>query len=174
MFYSIEFQYFVVAKNPIKPNFRKCKMNGMSNNKKKDLTGVFGEQFLQFKNKPKEAILFLKKQKRGECIAALHRDDIGDIDIVWGEVTDANKHLGFGLAHIIDKHEKTINELGFKIEDFIPIVVQYGEISIKRSDIEKYVFESKNFRFVVKREWNGVEKQLLLTSFDITKKPLKK
>lgn len=71
---------------------------------KKNLTSVFGEQFLQFKNKPKEAIVFLRKVKRGECIAALHRDDIGDVDIVWGEVTDEKKHLGFGLAHIIDKH----------------------------------------------------------------------
>jgi hypothetical protein len=39
----------------------------------------------QFKGKPKEAIKFLREQQKGECIASLHRDDIGDIDIVWGK-----------------------------------------------------------------------------------------
>ncbi|MBQ1734134.1 MAG: hypothetical protein II038_04555 [Lachnospiraceae bacterium] len=39
----------------------------------------------------------MRQQKQGECPASLHRDDIGDIDIVWGEVTDPVKHKGFGL-----------------------------------------------------------------------------
>lgn len=51
--------------------------------------GAFGPIYTQFKGKPKEAIKFLKEQKQGECIASLHRDDIGNIDIVWGEVTDS-------------------------------------------------------------------------------------
>ena len=46
--------------------------------------GAFGPIFTQFKGKPKEAIKFLKEQQKGECIASLRRDDIGDIDIVWG------------------------------------------------------------------------------------------
>ena len=29
---------------------------------------------------------------------------MGDVDIVWGEVTDPIKHKGYGLAHIVDKH----------------------------------------------------------------------
>lgn len=136
-----------------------------------DGIGMFGEQFTQFKGKPKQAIRYLMKVKRGECIAALHRDDIGDIDIVWGKVTDPNKHTGYGLAHIIEKHGKTIKELGFEVEDFVPIVVQYGNFNVKESKDEKYVFESKMFRFVIKREWNGIKKQLLLTAFDLRKKP---
>ena len=59
--------------------------------------GMFGPIYTQFKGKPKEAIKFLRQQKQGECPASLHRDDIGDIDIVWGEVTDPVKHKGFGL-----------------------------------------------------------------------------
>ena len=79
--------------------------------------GIFGPIYTQFKGKPKEAIKFLRQQKQGECPASLHRDDIGDIDIVWGEVTDPVKHKGFGLSHIIDKHETEINQLGFEVED---------------------------------------------------------
>ena len=56
--------------------------------------GSFGPIFTQFKGRAKEAIRFLRQQQRGECIASLHRDDIGDIDIVWGEVTDPIKHRG--------------------------------------------------------------------------------
>ena len=55
--------------------------------------GAFGPIYTQFKGKPKEAIRFLRQQQKGECIAALHRDDIGDIDIVWGEVTDTKNWL---------------------------------------------------------------------------------
>ena len=134
--------------------------------------GAFGPIYTQFKGKPKEAIKFLRQQQKGECIAALHRDDIGDIDIVWGEVTDTIKHRGFGLSHIIDKHEADINRLGFQIEDFIPIIVQYGNFNLKKSDSQKMVFESRGFRFVVAiQKGNGNTKNWLLTAFDLTQKP---
>ena len=134
--------------------------------------GVFGPIFTQFKGKPKDAIRFLRQQQEGECIASLHRDDIGDIDIVWGEVTDPIKHRGFGLSHIIDKHEADINRLGFQIEDFIPIIVQYGNFNLKKSDSQKMVFESRRFRFVVAvQKDNGNTKNWLLTAFDLTQKP---
>ena len=133
--------------------------------------GAFGPIFTQFKGKPKEAIKFLREQQKGECIASLHRDDIGDIDIVWGEVTDPIKHRGFGLSHIIDKHEADINRLGFQIEDFIPIIVQYGNFNLKKSDSQKMVFESRSFRFVVAiQKDNGNTKNWLLTAFDLTQK----
>ena len=79
--------------------------------------GKYGPIYRQFAGKPKEAIKFLREKKDGECIAALHRSDIGDIDIVWGKVTDPIKHKGYGLSHIIDKHESEINRLGFNVED---------------------------------------------------------
>ena len=143
-------------------------------NKTKEIeTGAFGPIYRQFEKKPKEAIKFLRKMKDGECIAALYRNDIGDIDLVWGKVTDSVKHKGFGLAHIIDKHELEINRLGFNIEDFIPIVVQFGDFNLKKSDSNKKVFESKGFRFVIalQKESQGKTKKWLLTAFDIIKRP---
>ena len=136
-------------------------------------TGKYGPVYKQFAGKPKEAIKFLRERMNGECIAALHRNDIGDIDIVWGEVTDPIKHKGYGLAHIIDKHELEINQLGFNIEDFVPIVVQFGNFNLKKSDSQKKVFESETFRFIValEKEENGKTKKWLLSAFDIIKRP---
>ena len=62
--------------------------------------GEFGPIYRQFERKPKEAILFLKKQKNGECVDALYRDDIGYVDIVWG----VGGKSGYGLCHIIEEH----------------------------------------------------------------------
>lgn len=135
--------------------------------------GEFGEQFTQFRHKPKEAIKHLKRVKHGECIAALYRSEIGDINIVWGE-NDSKTNKGYGLKHIIEKHREEIKRLGFEVEDFIPIVVQFGEFNVKKSDSKKVVFESKYFRFVVQTSWNFNKKNFLLTAFDLRKKPTKK
>lgn len=71
----------------------------MKNSNEKSLnaeleTGEFGPIYRQFEKKPKQAIKHLRKMKAGECPKALYRDDIGYIDIVWGEVTDPVKHKG--------------------------------------------------------------------------------
>lgn len=141
---------------------------------KKASTPDFGEKFLQFRHKPKAAIKHLKMVRHGECIAALYRPDIGDIDIVWGEVTNAEKHTGYGLSHIIDKHGDDIKRLGFEVEDFIPIVVQFGNLNLKKSDQHKKVYESRNFRFVIAvQSTESKSKKWLLTAFDIKKRPNK-
>lgn len=137
-------------------------LNGVDNN---DLEPTYS----QFKHKPKEAIKFLKKKKKGQCVAALYRKDIGDIDIVWGEHNDKTND-GYGLLHIIKKHEHEIKQLGFSVEDFIPIVIQFGEFNEKRSIDGKKVFESKYFRFVIQTTYKGKNKVWLLSAFDLRRK----
>lgn len=131
--------------------------------------GEFGRIYRQFKNKPKKAIQHLLKVKQGECLNALYREGIGSIDIIWGE-HNPKTNKGFGLKHIVEKHGKEIEQLGFKVEDFIPIVVQYGEINLKKSEADKKVFESKMFRFVIALDKTR-KKNWLLTAFDLRKKP---
>lgn len=133
-------------------------------------TGDFGIIYRQFKGEPKKAIKHLMKVKQGECIAALHRDDVGDIDIVWGENDKNNK--GYGLKHIIEKHGAEIKQLGFEVEDFIPIVVQFGNFNEKASEKGRKVYESNMFRFIVESKYKGSNKNWLLTAFDLRKKPL--
>lgn len=126
-----------------------------------------GPKYMQFKGKPKEAIRHLIKVKKGQAIAAMHRPEIGDIDIVWGK--GEGKPDDYGLAHIIEKHGNEIAELGFKVEDFIPIVVQFGNLNAKMKD-GKYQLESKMFRIVISNNWKGNKKNWVLTSFDLRKK----
>lgn len=145
----------MATKSNVKPTFKE---------------GDFGEIYTQFYHKPKEAIKFLCKKKSGECSKALHRADIGDIDIIWGEVTDRVKHTGFGLAHIIDKHGKDIKALGFEVEDFIALVIMYGEVK-KEVTRDKIICKGHSFKFIVKTKWNGRKKIFLLTAFNLTKKP---
>jgi len=64
--------------------------------------------------------------------------------------------------------------LNFKIWDFIPIVIQFGNLDISREK-DKIYLESNMFRAVVKKSWNGKNKKFLLTAFDLrkNKKPIK-
>ena len=143
------------------------RFNRVKDDDKDERVRDFGTVYTQFKDKPKEAIKFLMKVQEGECVNALYRDDIGYIDIIWGD-NDPKTNKGKGLKHIIEKHGASINQLGFKVEDFIPIVVQYGDFNEKASDAHKKVFESKHFRFVVAiNERDNKKKQWLLTSFDM-------
>lgn len=64
--------------------------------------GPFGNIYDQFKGKAKEAFNFLIKHKDGDLQGVFHRDEIGDIDLVWGDAP--NDYDGKGLAHIIRKH----------------------------------------------------------------------
>jgi len=134
--------------------------------------GSFGTIYPQFKNKAKKAIQYLKKVQTGECPEALYRKDIGYIDIVWGE-NNPETNKGFGLKHIIEKHGAEIKQLGFEVEDFIPIVVQFGTLK-KAAEPSKILLESQLFRVVIMISWRGEKKIFLLTAFDLRKKPKKK
>jgi hypothetical protein len=132
------------------------------------MVGDFGTIYKQFKDKPKDAIIFLKIKREGECLSALYRSEIGYIDIVWGE-NDPKTNKGFGLKHIIEKHGKEIKQLGFEVEDFIVIGVQFGSI-IKAKEPHKILLESNMFRIIISSEYYGKSKRYLLTAFDLRKK----
>lgn len=61
------------------------------------LRGIFGENYAEFKGKGQEAINHLLETKSGQVQGAFHRQDLGDIDLVWG-----NDEIG--LKKIINKH----------------------------------------------------------------------
>ncbi len=129
------------------------------------LTGDFGPIYTRFQHKGKEAILHLMKVQKGECMAALHRTDIGDIDLIWGKVTNAEKHEGYGLAHIIDKHGLLYGSI--PIEEFIPLIVNYGERLDRFCTKDKLVCGGERYRFVIALAYKGRKKKWLLTSFEL-------
>ena len=138
----------------------------MNKDKDKELDPAWFPKYTKFKGKPKEAIKYLLKVQKGDCLEALYREDIGYIDIVWGENDKNNK--GFGLKHIVEKHGKEIEQLGFKVEDFIPIIVQYGELKKSQKE-EKILLEGNKFRVVL---YVDTKKKFVLSAFDL--RPIKK
>lgn len=140
--------------------------------KVKHMEELLTPEYTQFENRPKEAMKHLMKVKKGQCTKAFYRSGIGYIDIVWGEVTDPVAHTGLGLAHIIDKHGAEIAQLGFKVEDFVAIIIQFADF--KESDNgDEILFESKRFRIIVEKTYNGRSKHWILSAFDLRKKPQK-
>ncbi|WP_346265325.1 hypothetical protein [Helicobacter suis] len=66
---------------------------------------AFGTNFEQFYHDPKGAIAKLLETKEGQVAGAFYREDLGDIDLVWGEIRDQKGNLqGYGLSKIVEKH----------------------------------------------------------------------
>ena len=103
--------------------------------------------------------MFLKEQKKGECVDALYRDDIGYVDIVWG-VGGKN---GYGLCHIIEEHEQEFIQLGFRLEDFIPMVFAFGIYSEKPRE-NKIKLRCESFMLIIKTKWNNKNKRFVMTA----------
>ena len=83
-----------------------------------------------------------KGEYKGQVAGVFHRKELGDIDLVWGEVTDFEKHKGYGLAHILDKRKAEFMQKGLseaeaeaKAMEFakneISDIVQNGKITNK-------------------------------------------
>ena len=85
-----------------------------------------------------------KGEYKGQVAGAFHRKELGDIDLVWGEVTDFEKHKGYGLAHIIDKRKAEFMQQGLsekeadkaikKLLDTIPHILDKGQIYKQNAD----------------------------------------
>ena len=111
-------------------------------------TGVFGNIYNQFKGKVKEAFNFLMHHKSGDLLGVFHRDDVGDIDLVWGD-----RKTNQGLDHIIDKHIEqhhdftSVEDAMNKIDD----IINNGTINEKKSKWDKVVIEKDGMAVVIRK-----------------------
>lgn len=118
------------------------------------------KDYPEYKGKGQKAVDFIVKQKSGQVRGAFNRPEIGDIDVVWGKVTNAEKHEGYGLAHIIDKHGMdATNKIGEVIKNGEFITEKTGRTGIK----------TDTFRIGLKKEWFGNKKTWIVTSYELTK-----
>ncbi|HEC1570250.1 TPA: hypothetical protein R1X71_001260 [Campylobacter upsaliensis] len=122
----------------------------------------FGENFAGFKGK--EAIEKLLEEQRGQVKGAFYKEGLGDIDLVWGEITDLEKHKGYGLAHILDKRKSEFVEQGAsqseaaqKAAEFakneISNIMQNGKIINKANEATR--IETQDYRLILKQNWKG-------------------
>lgn len=68
----------------------------------------FGTNYAEYYHDSSNAISKLLLEKQGQVAGAFHRKDLGDIDLVWGnvEIDSKGRIIGQGLAKIIEKHLK--------------------------------------------------------------------
>ena len=121
--------------------------------------GAFGDIYDQFKGKAKEAFNFLISRKSGDLTGVFHRNEIGDIDLVWGDKNG-------GLAHIIEKH---INDKDFKTqEEMIGVIddtINNGEIV--KSDQYHHEIVKDGYIVSLRKDYDGVKKNWVVTSFKL-------
>ncbi|EAK3666651.1 hypothetical protein CC191_02700, partial [Campylobacter upsaliensis] len=128
----------------------------------KPLKDEFGVNFEGFKGK--EAVDKLLSEKRGQVKGAFYKEGLGEIDLVWGEITDLEKHKGYGLAHILDKRKSEFVEQGAsqseaaqKAAEFakneISNIMQNGKIINKANEATR--IETQDYRLILKQNWKG-------------------
>ena len=127
--------------------------------------GFFGNIYDQFRGKAKEAIHFLLQRKEGDAIGVFHREDLGDIDLVWGDEKA-------GLAHIIDRHIKQQNDFA-SLEDAIKIIDKVVVNGIpSRENADKIVLDKDGYRVIIGKQIRDEKgniiqtKNWVITGFD--------
>ena len=121
--------------------------------------GVFGNIYDQFKGKVKAAFDFLMKHKSGDLLGVFHRDEVGDIDLVWGNENG-------GLSNIITKHvgEGKDFETPEKAIEKIEEVLKDGEV-IQNGQM-RYVVSKDGYRVAIRKDFDGEKKNWVVTAID--------
>ncbi len=115
---------------------------------------VFGDEFKGYKGQA--AVDKLLTEKRGHIKGAFHRDDVGDIDLIWG-----NDFMG--LQHIIKNRESQgVNAMEFLSN--IAEVVEKGEYKGKNQN-NTFEFWYKGKMAIISPEYHGKKVTFLLTAF---------
>ena len=136
------------------------KENSLSSQEEKQIDSQdeilpFGEIYIQFKGKPREAIDFLMKKKSGEAIGALYHKDVGDIDLVWGKEGTGHSD-GFGLAKLVKYHPEVLDNL----QDIL------NDMQVTTRNSNRINLESTTHKATIRLEWDGNKKNWLLTAFE--------
>ena len=125
----------------------------------------FGKVYNQFKGKAKEAVNFLIRHKSGKLLGVFHRNDIGEISLVWGDEKG-------GLAHIISKHIVEQNDFN-NIDEVINTMQQViNNGTITRENKDKVVIDYNDYRVAIRKQTrdnngNVVEQgNWIVTAFD--------
>ena len=120
-----------------------------------DIASLLGEEFVGFKGQ--EAIQKLMTEQRGHVKGAFVREDIGGIDLLWGDDT-------FGLQHIIKRR----TEQGVDVTAFLSgltDVVEKGEV-IKKNEGGKFELWYDGKKAVISPELRDNKITFLLTAFN--------
>lgn len=114
-----------------------------------------------------------KGEYKGQVAGAFYRKELGDIDLVWGEVTGSGKEAkGWGLAKIIEKH---LNAGDFKafgegqqgLINAINQIIQDGKV-VTQNGVDSIVLRKngEEYRVGISKGWDNVgENKWIITSY---------
>ncbi len=121
--------------------------------------GVFGDIYDQFRGDAKGAFSFLTKHRSGDLLGVFHRDDTGDIDLVWGDENG-------GLCHILAKHVGKGKDFGTEQAAFdkIESILKNGRLVLDGQ--MRYVVSEDGYRVAIRKDYDGVNKNWIVTAVD--------
>ncbi|MUU47500.1 DUF3519 domain-containing protein, partial [Helicobacter pylori] len=129
----------------------------------------FGKNYPEFSLKPKEALEKLLQEKNGQVAGAAYREDLGGIDLVWG-----NKD--YGLEHILKRREdqaigKGLNETEAKeyalnVVKSIPEIIDKG---VKVDNNGRIAIEYQHMRVGLNDKWDNqkLKNKWVISSYEI-------
>lgn len=131
-----------------------------------DISGLLGEEFKGYKGQA--AVDKLMQEKKGHVKGAFHRDDIGDIDLLWG-----NERLG--IQHIILQRQKEKDDEDGKqrhvndVINHLSDAVENGTFR-RKNDRGNFEFIHNGLITVIAPEYHGHKITFVLTGFKRDKK----
>ena len=148
---GVDAKEFVESDHPRDSNGKFSSGGGGSASK--SLEQVLGKEIKGVKGQ--KAIDAVVSQKSGHVKGAFYRDEVGDIDVAWGDET-------FGLCHIIKRRKEQgistpsfLSKLGKTIEEGTATWQENGNLRIRH----------KGYSAIVTPEFRGSEISLLLTAY---------
>uniref|UniRef100_UPI003AF85E39 putative barnase/colicin E5 family endoribonuclease n=1 Tax=Campylobacter fetus TaxID=196 RepID=UPI003AF85E39 len=133
----------------------------------------FGTNYAEFYHDGSNAIKKLLVEKQGQVAGAFERKELGDIDLVWGEVD--KKLNGYGLAKIEAKHLNDFANFNGanpteKMINGISEIIEKGEIKIDNNGRATIVYNKndKVYKIGLKQNWQGnpTENKWIVTAYD--------
>ena len=111
-------------------------------------TQAFGTNYAEFSGQGIKAFNHLSQVKNGFVAGAFYRQDIGDIDLVWGKVWQGkNGNIqGYGLSKIKKKHPEITAK---KLND----IITNGEVTIRKNEATQIFYNGH--KVLLKQNWNG-------------------
>ena len=123
-------------------------------------TEDFGTAYSEFSGKPDEAISKLLLEKNGYVPSAIYKENLGNIDFVWGKTGKD----GFGLAHILERRRKTgLDEILF-IKG-IPELIKNGKLTKSKHQDRVYIISNKKETAVIRLDYDGKKVTWLVTAY---------
>ncbi len=127
-------------------------------------TNQYGKIYQWVLGKAQEAAKFLRKNRGGYLKGVFHREDIGDIDLAWG-----NKKAG--LLHIIKRHIEEQDDFD-SVNEAVEAIEKTIQNGTARKEDNSYVVEHGNTRVVIANDGKG---NWVVTAYDyVTSKEKKR